>query len=70
MESFHSIKFVNELGENLSSGNCEMAQKLGEGGLFTWGHKMAQNLDHMLFAVNVKPPEIADLRIPTNNLYR
>ena len=31
---------------------------------------MAQNLDHMLFAVNVKPPEIADITIPTNNLYR
>ena len=65
MESFHRIKFVNKLGGNLSTGNREISQKLRER-----AHKMAENLDHMLFAVNVKPPEIADLTIPTNNLYR
>ena len=53
MESFQSIKFVNELGGNLSTGNSEIAQKLSEWGLFTRAHKMAQNLGHVLFAVSV-----------------
>ena len=62
MESFQSIKVVNELGGNLSTGNSEIAQKLNEWKLFTWGHKMTKNLEHVLFAVNVTFIEKLEIR--------